>query len=275
MPPDEKDERAAAALESWRPAPLDHGAIREAAALEEYRRLLLPLGDAPSTPPTWVLQGFLSPGLTILVGPPRSYKSLLALHMIAAVTEGVPIDQLHPPPQRRGSAIYFPAEQSPHTLRYIYETRVLGHKLPEDVGRRWDFAVARDPWDWKIDEPTLSHNLLSLIEDLKPTLIILDPFIHFHSQDENDPHVVSYLVPLKKAVRAYQGSLLLIHHVRKGQAGSRNEGIPDWERVRGTSALFAMADGGIQLKRLASGGVNIQTDFKDFPGSTWTWNIKK
>jgi len=244
-----------------------------ASHLEDYRRLFVALDAVPATPPTWVLQGLLQPGLNILFGPPKCYKTHLALHFAAAITLKKPVDKMHPAPLRAGTVIYFAPEQSASRLRFIYERDVLGRKMKDK--QNLDFLLAKNPWEWTIDSENEDRDFVELINDLKPTMLVLDPLVHFHKVNENDPHLVRYIIPLKEAMLRYGGALLVIHHQRKGSPDKGEDQNP-WEGMRGTSALWAAADGGIILQKLktGSGAINIQTDFKDHEGRKWTWKPK-
>lgn len=212
--------------------------------------------------------------MTVLFGAPKTYKSTLVLHMAAAITELVPFgDKGHKRvPTKKGSCIYFAAEQSIGRLRYAYEKRVLRKDLPQPGAAKvsWNFMLAKDPWEWQLDQPDGDADFVQLAKDLKPTMLVIDPLIYFHQMDENDPGLVRPLVPLRKAVLSYGGSLVIVHHARKSSGQDARSG-DDWSKMRGTSALWGMADAGIMTARAGPGAANITTEFKDFPGSTWTW----
>ena len=245
-------------------------------ALHEWRRYLSSIQEFSTKPPSWVLPGLLPQGMVLIAGDPKTFKSLLSLFIVAALTEGKPWGdpRFKRHPVKKGSAVYFAAEQSGGRIRHIYESRVTKKPLPK--GRvNYDFMVAKNPWEWQLDSPDGEKDFVKLARELKPTLLIVDPLVYFHSLDENDPQMVRPLVPLRQEVLKYGGTLLVVHHARKSndqkvQARGASA-TPDWSRVRGTSALWGMADGGIMTSRLAAGTVNIITDFKDFTGSSWSW----
>lgn len=248
-------------------------------SLQHWRRFLTPIQEVKTSPPKWVLPGLLPPGLVLLFGDPKTYKSTLVLHMIAAVTELIPVagNKRHVAAQK-GTALLWAAEQSAGSLRHIYEMRVLKRKVPDlkEGKRSFNFSIVKNPWEWKLDEPKGEQDICALLKDLQPAVAVLDPLIHFHSLDENDPHLVEPLVPIREAALKYGGSVVVVHHARKASPGSQGGkgGAPDWSRVRGTSALWAMANGGIMTTKMGSGSVNITTEFKDYPGSTWTWKAR-
>lgn len=246
---------------------------------ESLREHFRPLSAVVVQPPRWIIPKLIPPGLTLLVGDPKTYKSLLCLHMAAAVTELEPVGPAKEGrcPERKGTVAYFAAEQSEGRLREIYETRVIRRSV--GAVANWNFILAKDPWGWKLDDPEAvarTGGLEAFVREVRPTLTIIDPLVYFHSMDENDPRLVQPLAPLRQAVLKFGGALVIVHHARKspGIAGRPTSNAPtDWNRVRGTSALWAMADAGIMATRLAGpiGGVNLQADFKDWPSITWTW----
>lgn len=253
-----------------------------------WKHLLSPLSDVQDTPPTWVVQGLLVPGMNLVAAPPKSFKSTLVLELSKAVAFGDPcFGKPEHKALARGSVIYFAAEQSAGSIKHTFEGRILGKKFQK--GKTvWDFAVAKDPWEWSLGGPPKpfvksrggekpAHSFEELIRDWKPRLLIIDPLIHFHDFDENDPMMIRPLVPLRKAMLKLGGALVIVHHSRKespgsgGKAGSNAVGnSASWDKVRGTSALWAMADGGLLLNR-SGPSVNIVTEFKDYPGKSYTW----
>lgn len=246
-------------------------------ALQSWRSHLTPMNQVKVTPPQWVLPKLLPPGMTLLFGDPKTYKSLLVLHMIAAIVEGKPVAGRTSGrvPKVKGTALYFAAEQSAGRLRDIYETRVLRRSVDSGKAKpkvNFDFCLVRDPWEWKLEEAGHGgeRDMAALIQDLRPTLVVIDPLVYFHEQDENDPKMVRFILPVRKAVMSYGGSLVLVHHARKA-SNQPNQTQADWSRVRGTSALWAMADAGIQTNKVGSGSVNITCEFKDWPSTSFTW----
>ncbi len=237
---------------------------------EHWRDDFLPLTQVKVKAPEWVLPSLLPPGMTVIAGDPKTFKSRLVLHMLAAVTELKPFNrEPKKVPKFRGTGMYFAAEQSPGRIRYIFEKHVLKRDYsPKD--KRVNLQVAREPWDWQLDQPENGKDLVAFIKDTKPTVVCLDPWIHFHSLDENDPLVVRPLVPVRKAVLSYGGSLVLVHHANKGKGDGGKSGAADWHRVRGTSALWGMADAGIFCSRTGK-AVSLACEFKDHEPYNMIW----
>jgi RecA-family ATPase len=238
--------------------------------LQEWRKYLVSIDEVEARPPTWVLPGMLPPGMVLLAGDPKTYKSTIVLAIIKALTTGTWFGdpQYKREPVKRGTAVYFAAEQSMRGIRHAYETRLLKKKRPKGKAS-FDFILVKNPWEWKLDEVQGERDMVRLITDLKPSVTVVDPLVYFHSLDENDPRLVQPLVPLRQAVLKYGGTLLVVHHFRKPVDG--NSKTVDFSRVRGTTALWGMADGGILTRKMSSGAVSISTDFKDFRGGSWVW----
>lgn len=244
--------------------------------LAKWRRHLTPIGAAPLKPPKWVVPGLLPPGLTLMAGDPKTYKSTLALVIAAAVVHRKALPPTLPPryrglPVQRGSVVVIAYEQSATTLRFMYEKRIARvTPKPSD----YSFSLVKLPHEWQIDEPLdSSKDVLELLEDLQPTVLVIDPLVNAHSQDENDPAMIRPLIPLKTAALRNGTSVLLIHHAnkRREQGGGASPG--DWGRVRGTTALWGMADAGHILTRnpKVPGLITVVSEFKDFEGAAWTW----
>ncbi len=248
--------------------------LDEDTGLAQWKRFLVPVSTVSAKPPKWIIPNLIVPGLNILAGPPKMYKSTLVLNCIAAVTEREPIrgSKAGMVAAKKGTAIYAAAEQSAGTLRRMYEERVRRKKMKPGVN--WDFVLLKDPLRWQLDEHEHDYNWVELLRAVKPTLAIIDPLVSFHNQDENDPRMIRPLIPLREEVLKYGGALIIVHHTRKEQDNGKNGASnpsAEFGKIRGTSALWGMADGGLMLKSLSSGAVSISGTWKDYPSADWTW----
>lgn len=236
---------------------------------EQWRDQFVPVGGVPREDPRWIVPGLVVPGLMLIVAPPKHHKSLAFLHIVAALLKlksfrekGSGMIAKHP-----GTCVYFPAEQGRGTIRRIFEDDVLKKKI---IRPSWDFVIPKfTPSKWRLDEEEGAENFQTLIRDTKPTVLGLDPLVYFHRQDENDPRLVDPILPVKEAMQGYGGALVLVHHANKGNGDQG--GKMGFDRVRGTSALWAAADGCILLNKVRKGVVSVVTEFKEHPGSTFTW----
>ncbi len=98
--------------------------------------------------------------------------------------------------------------------------------------------------DQAADRTRLEHT----IEQLKPRLLVLDPFVRLHRIDENASGEVAPLVAyLRTLQRQHQLAVLVVHHARKS-AGRMRAG----QALRGSSEFHAWGDSNLYLRR--SGG---------------------
>jgi hypothetical protein len=96
-----------------------------------------------------------------------------------------------------------------------------------------------------LDDDEDRMGLSDTVEELRPKLLVLDPFVRLHSGDEN---VVSEVAPMLDFLRGLQRrfacSVLLVHHARKA-AGPLRGG----QAFRGSSEFFAWTDSSLYLRR--------------------------
>ena len=80
---------------------------------------------------------------------------------------------------------------------------------------------------------------------LKPRLLILDPFVRLHRIDENaSGEVAPLLAYLRELQRRYGVAVLVVHHANKG-AGRARAG----QALRGSSEFHAWGDSNLYLRR--------------------------
>jgi hypothetical protein len=80
---------------------------------------------------------------------------------------------------------------------------------------------------------------------VKPTLLVLDPFIRLHRADENASKEVAPLLGyLRELQREFQVAIVLVHHVRK-RSGKDRPG----QALRGSSDLHGWGDSNLYLRR--------------------------
>lgn len=253
---------------------------------EEWRDSLIPASQVSRRPPAWRLPGLLVPGVNLLVAPPKTFKSTLALHIMAAVAHQHPMkgvvlpDATIPVAPKRELVVAICYEQGAGRLRHMYERRVLGREL---LPRETQLCFVHEPWTWQVDDPAApERDVFRLIDELRPAVLVIDPLVQSHSLDENDPAMVKPLIRLKEHALKANTAVLIVHHANKakdqlkgsdGKAGSRP--TMDFDRVRGTSALWAMADSGHLMARAQGNVVYMVSNFKDFPARNWIWRVPK
>lgn len=97
----------------------------------------------------------------------------------------------------------------------------------------------------RLDLSRDQQRLRRTVEQLRPRLLVLDPFVRLHRVDENAAaDVAPLLAYLRQLERELETAVLLVHHARKG-AGHARAG----QALRGSSELHAWGDSNLYLRR--------------------------
>lgn len=235
---------------------------------EERHGVWSSVATAVKLPPRYTVERILPHGIVFLVAPPKSSKTTVTLALactVAGVKHEVLPDTLQKCPDP-GRVLILNAEHGPGELRQIIEDG-FRLELPDDDS----IMAADDPWSWRLDDAGAVRTLLGWLETWKPKLFILDPLRDFHSLDEHDAGPMNRLLrPLQQWAKDNQSTLLVVHHTRKlGTDEDRNLRATD---IRGTSALFGLADGVVTLTPKGRAGVHFDVVLKR--GEPWEETLK-
>jgi AAA domain len=176
----------------------------------------------------------------IVGGEPKCCKSFLALDLALAVASGTPCLRRFPPTQT-GRVLLYAAEDALHVVRQ----RLHGIALAAGV----DFAALDiqviTALSLRLDLLADQDRLRATVDTLRPTLLVLDPFVRLHRIDENvAADVAPVLGYLRELQRHSSCAVLLVHHARKGAAHLRAG-----QALRGSSELHAWGDSNLYLRR--------------------------
>ena len=176
----------------------------------------------------------------IVGGEPKCCKSFLALDIALAVASGAPCLRRFPPAQT-GRVLLYAAEDALHIVRQ----RLHGLALAAGVDfATLDIQVITAP-SLRLDRAGDQERLRATVEALRPTLLVLDPFVRLHRIDENAAaEVAPMLADLRDLQRHFRCAVLLVHHARKGAAHLRAG-----QALRGSSELHAWGDSNLYLRR--------------------------
>ncbi|MFT3866810.1 MAG: AAA family ATPase [Solirubrobacterales bacterium] len=220
------------------------------------------VGDAEIVPPEWVIENMIPVGLTFYVGPPKSFKSA-ALFSLCLETVGVPTGVLPADlrvVRKKGLVLGLSAEASAGVLRHDAREG-FGVEIPSD-GR---LRVCNDPWRFRLDSKTDQKELLAWCDEVKPSILFIDPLRNLHNVEENDAGaMVAVLQPFQHYAVKNKMAVVCIHHVTKLEEGSTAKA----SNMRGTSALLGLADGALAFTRKGgtdSTTVHIDALFKRAP----------
>ena len=97
----------------------------------------------------------------------------------------------------------------------------------------------------RLDIEVDRRNLAETVDQLRPRLLVLDPFVRLHRIDENaSGEVAPLLAYLRELQRRYGVAVLVVHHARKGGACVRAG-----QALRGSSEFHAWGDSNLYLRR--------------------------
>jgi RecA-family ATPase len=176
----------------------------------------------------------------IVGGEPKCCKSFLALDMAIAVAGGVPCVRRFAPAQT-GRVLLFAAEDALHVVRQRLAgiARAAGRVL-DDL----DIHVITAP-SVRLDVELDRDALTATVAELRPKLLVLDPFVRLHRIDENlSGEVAPLLAYLRDLQRRFHVAVVLVHHARKGGAKLRAG-----QALRGSSEFHAWGDSNLYLCR--------------------------
>ena len=203
---------------------------------------------SPLAAPAWLVEEMIpETGLSLLVGAPKSGKSLLAMALALAIGNGEPHHYLGRRITRRPVLL---VEMEGSEASLVDRTRRLAIErgLPFGPG---EIFVAHRPRGF-----TLPHHLEALrsaADEVNAGLVIIDPLAAvLGGVDENSAAgiapVLSALVDLGR-----DRAVLVIHHAGKPSAEKNAAGRDPFVSIRGSSAIFAAADSAAVLETTDDG----------------------
>jgi RecA-family ATPase len=176
----------------------------------------------------------------IVGGEPKCCKSFLALDLAVAVAAGVPCLRRFVVPDA-GRVLLYAAEDAPAIVR----RRLEGIAAASGVALiDLDIQVITAP-TLRLDLEADRRSLAQTVLELKPRLLILDPFVRLHRIDENaSGEVAPLLAYLRELQRRYALAVVVVHHAKKGAARARGG-----QALRGSSEFHAWGDSNLYLRR--------------------------
>jgi hypothetical protein len=191
--------------------------------------------------PQWLVEGlWADQAVGILGGQPKCCKSFLALDIAVSVAAGAPCLRRFPV-RRTGPVLIFPAEDALAVVRQRLKGTCVAAGAQLDKLPIYVITAPR----LLLDLPQDREQLRATVAELRPALLILDPFIRLHRADENASKDVAPLLGyLRELQRQFGMAVLLVHHVRKGSSTDR-----PGQSLRGSSDLHGWGDSNLYLRR--------------------------
>jgi hypothetical protein len=189
----------------------------------------------------WLIENlWLAETVGFLGAPPKHFKTWLALEMAVCVASGAPCLGAFAVPAP-GPVLLYAAEDAAATVRQRLESLAAHHQV--DFERLPLWVITSDTL--RLDRPDDSSRLESTVAQYQPRLIILDPLIRLHQQDENASGPMAALLGFFRSLqRKSRAAIALTHHSRKGPAPA-GAGYS----LRGSSDFYAWADVFLHLQR--------------------------
>lgn len=188
----------------------------------------------------WLVESlWLSAGVGILGGAPKLCKTFLAAELSVAVASGRPALGRFAVPHS-GPVLFFGAEDSPPALRSRFEGLLAAKGLRADELPLFLLDVPA----LRLDRGSDLARLRAAIAQLRPRLLVLDPFVRLAAIDENSAAEVSaVLASLRALQRDLELAVLVVHHARKSPAAYPAQAL------RGSSDFAAWSDTNLCLSR--------------------------
>ena len=175
----------------------------------------------------------LDKSLLIIIGRHKSNKSFLALNMGTAIVSGTDFAGFKIVDKQRVLILsaeggYYPNRDRIQTIARDIDSEDLeniffSNKLVPDLSNDDDYSM-----------------LKGLIDDLKPKVLILDPFIRFHTVDENSSSKMSAILSkIRALIEDYDIAVILVHHTGKDA----------FKGGRGSSVIHGEYDSSITIEK--------------------------
>jgi hypothetical protein len=194
--------------------------------------------DRQDEGPRWLIEPFWPhSAVGIVGGQPKSWKSWLALDLAVSVASATPCLGRYAV-HNDGPALVYLAEDALVDVRQRLECLARSRGLALD---QLDLHVIAEPV-LRLDQERDRIRLRDAVARLRPRVLVLDPLVRLHRLDENNSQEVSELLGyLRELQRAYEVSIVLVHHTSKKAHARQGQSL------RGSSDLHAWTDVGLYL----------------------------
>ena len=188
----------------------------------------------------------------IVGGEAKCYKSFLVLDCAVSVSSGrLCLGRFE---VKQGRVVLFAAEDK----LGIVKARLMGiaaaRGIPLSECDIHVITVDRLRLDVKEDRMSLD----ATIEHLKPSLLILDPFVRLHRIDENSSSEVSGILDnLRVLQRRYNTAIMVVHHAKKN-GGKTRAG----QALRGSTEFHAWLDSMMYMRRSSKDQLTLSVEHR-------------
>lgn len=215
---------------------------------------------APET--KWLVDGLLPVGVPGLIAAvPNAGKSWIMAQMVVAVATGKSVFGSDPCPP--AGCVFLSLEDPEDEVHRRVQSIVESYKFDgdwtaeDDLNLSLNACVCSPKWEdgGELYLPTQVENLRSVFAQFKtpPSLLLIDTFAAAAQGDENKAEAALPIMQAAHALSAGQMTVLISHHVVKGQSGARQSVKPSIDEamdpswVRGSGAIWGSLRFMIQL----------------------------
>lgn len=188
----------------------------------------------------WLVRNLWISGVGLVGGPPKQLKTYVATELAYAVATGHKALGAFEV-ERQGPVLAFFAEDDLPDIRTRFEqvAQARGGTLEKIPVHLIDTPVLY------LDQAEHLQALRTAVDELKPRLLVLDPFIRLvKTSDENSAAEVSAVLgTLREIQRTFDVAILLVHHMRKARASHISQ------QLRGSGDFSAWSDSAIYITR--------------------------
>ncbi len=191
----------------------------------------------------------------IIGGPPKACKSFFALDLAISVASGSPCLDRFPIDAPGPALVYFAEDSQP-----IVRSRVEALCRHRDIAlSQLDLHIITAP-SLRIDLEQDKRGLIEAIEQTKPRILLLDPFVRLHRLCENDAREMSGLLGfLRELQRRHNVAVALVHHASKRYRSQPGFGL------RGSGDIYAVGDSNAYLARRDEGKLLLTLEHRAGP----------
>lgn len=190
----------------------------------------------------WLVEGLWPvEGVGIVGGQAKSWKTWMALDLAVSVASRTPCIGAFPTCVS-GRVLVYAAEDSLPDIRARLAGICRNRATSLESLNLGVIAVDR----LHLNRPDDKDRLEATLDNEKPVLLVLDPFVRLHSSiDENSAGDVSAILgDLRRLQRRHGVAIALVHHARKNGNGMR-----PGQALRGSSDFHAWGDVNLYLRR--------------------------
>ena len=187
-------------------------------------------------PVMWLAQDLIPlGGVTAITGDSNTFKSFLTIALAVSGSQGQPF--LEHFSTHKGKVLIVDEENHRRFIRKRFEE--IGMAATEDILFLSQTGI-------KLDNENYAQSLKEVLDKERPTLVVLDSLVRFHSKEENSATEMAKVMNEIKKLVADDRAIVVVHHHKKEQGFQRKGGA---QSVRGSSDIFASLDCHISVER--------------------------